>query len=151
MSEKTFSDAKQIIVIRPKSVVENVAFHYADFSDVKKLIQFVGSKPTIDENAAIWFGKFLIPDDSLVVRDSFGRVSTVLTMEQAETKYNVVASHDFKTEDIAEVRVKVVKEGSKRGGITRAEIVAELKSLEIEYDVRGSKAELEATLEAAKK
>ena len=141
-------DAKKIMTIRPKAISQ-VAFHYSDFSDLKNLIQFVGSKPTIDEAGNLFFKKAKIVDNSIILRDSFGKVVAVLTEDEMKEKFEVTASCDFKPEHIAKVEIKVVPakgERSSNGGPTRAEIVEALKSAGAEFDARAPKAELEEVL-----
>jgi len=149
-TEKSIMDAKQIVVVRPKSATENVGFIYKDFSDLKKLILFVGSKPTIDEEGKLWFKKIQVTENSLVMRDAYGKVTAVLSLEEAQIKFAIVASHEYSESDANQIAVKVAKEGSSRGGATRADIVVALKAAGLEFDARGSKALLEATLAAGK-
>ena len=151
---KGFSTAKQCVVIRPKAT--NVAaFIYHGFADLKNLLQFVGSKPSIDEDGKLWFKKMQIFDNSVILRDAYGRVVEVLKYEDAETKYEIVADSEFKPEHankIAEAPNKPAgKKGGNGNGLTRQDIVDQLKSKGIEFDARASKGELEKVLAGAKK
>ena len=150
--EKIFSSSKQSLVIRPKSI-NQAAFHYEGFANVKNLILFVGSKPTIDEEGNIYFRKMKILDDSIVLRDAQGKVTEVLTVDEAVAKYEIVAESDFKPEHANKVTPKVVAEKgekSSNGDITRVQIVEELKSKKMDFNPRASKDELAAVLAKAK-
>ena len=139
---------KKVIAIRPLAVTQ-LAFVYTDFSDLKNLIQFVGSKPTIDEAGNLFFKKMKISDNSVILRDSFGKVVDVIPADKLKDKFEISAESDFKAEHIAKVEVKVVGEKSERsanGGPTRQEIYEALIASGAEFDKRANKAELERVL-----
>lgn len=153
-TESIFDNAKQSLVLRPKSI--NVqAFIYSGYNDLKNLILFVGSKPTIDENGDLWFKKTKVVANSVILRDAYGKLTEQLTFEAAAAKYEIVASSDFKPEHANKIIAKVAspkgEKTSNGNGISRQQIVDELKRNNIPFDARGSKAELQATLESGLK
>lgn len=145
-----FDEAKQIITVRPFAIMQ-AGFIYRGFSDLKNLLAFVGSKPTIDENSQLWFGEFMIAENSVILRDAQGHVTKVLNFEAAAGALELVTSEEFKPEHANVIVPKVKAEGAKssRGGASRADYVVALKAAAIEFDARASKAELIATFEAA--
>ena len=147
-----FDEAKQIITVAPLSVIaDQAAFIYRGFFDLKNLLAFVGSKPMIDENSCLWFGKFQVAENSVILRTAQGHVSEVLTFDKATSKYAITSESNFLPEHANVVQPKVVKEGSKRSanGKSRADYVVALKAQNIEFDARASKDQLIATFEAA--
>jgi hypothetical protein len=153
-STTAFENAKQSLVVRPLSL-NTQAFIYSGYTDLKNLILFVGSKPTIDENGDLWFKKTKVVANSVILRDAYGKLTEQLTFEQAAGKYEIVASSDFKPEHANKIIAKVASEKSEKSsngnGISRQGIVDELKRNNIPFDSRSSKAELEATLTAGLK
>lgn len=156
IENSVFDSAKQSVVIRPKSVNQQ-AFVYRGYNDLKNMILFVGSKPTIDENGDLWFKKTKVVANSVLLRDAYGRLTEQLTFDEASEKYEIVAQSDFKPEHANKIVAKVAGEKKERNGngngnaMSRNAIVDELKRNNIAFNARGSKAELEATLEAGLK
>jgi hypothetical protein len=102
---RTFATAKQSVVIRPKAP-NTLAFVYHGFTDLKNLVKFVGSRPTIDENGDLYFRKNLIKDNSVILRDAFGKVIEVLNYNDASAKYEIVGDSEFKAEHANKVETK---------------------------------------------
>ena len=113
--ENPFSNAKQALILKPKTV-SITAFNYRNSSDLKNLIDFVGSKPKVDVNdsGAIVFSykKHQIKDNSIILRDSFGNVTRVMGYAEAAEIYDVSAQSDFKPE-MKVVPAPKVKKGKK--------------------------------------
>lgn len=128
-AKKEFTTAKQLVILRPSST-EVLGFIYHDFSDLKNLIKFVGTRPTIDEEGKLWFRKLQVPDNSVVIRDAFGQVTNVMNYETASTKFTLVSDSDFLPAHAAIIKSKEVPEGGK---MTKVEIQAELTKLGIEF------------------
>jgi hypothetical protein len=128
---KSFSQAKSSVVIRPKSV-NTQGFIYRDFTDLKNLVKFVGGRPSIDENGELWFGKHNIKDNSLIIRTGTGKVYEVLTMEEAETQFEIVADSTFLPEH---ANVTVAKAPKVKGdkGMTRNELKDALTKMKVEF------------------
>jgi len=137
----SFSKAKQSIVVRPRA--NNVqAFIYHDFSDLKNLVRFVGTKPTIDEEGNLYFRKQLINDNSVILRDAYGRVEEVLTYDAAAVKYEIVAESEFKPEHANNV---IAKEKSSNGnGLTRQDLKDALTKAKIVFKNGLTKDQLQA-------
>ena len=136
--EKDFSTAKQVVAIRPLSQSTKVGFLFTDFSDLKKLVLFVGKKPQIDENGDLFYKKFKITNNSLIIRDSFGNVTEVLELEKAAEHYEVLESHSFSETDINEVQAKVIGERKTRGEVpegelSRKDLIAYFEANQIKY------------------
>jgi hypothetical protein len=111
--KSVFATAKQSLVLRPNSI--NVsAFIYHSFADLKNLIKFVGTKPQIDEEGRLYFKKVLIPDNCVILRDTQGKVQRVMTFDEAESNYEIVAQSDFKPEHANTIIPVVVKSRSKK-------------------------------------
>ncbi|NMC99107.1 MAG: hypothetical protein GYA62_05240 [Bacteroidales bacterium] len=140
---KNFESAKQMVVIRPRTV-NQVAFVYRDFSDLKNLIKFVGSKPSIDEEGKLWFGKLPIPDNCVVLRNSYGKVTEVHDFKAAEMYYEIAADSEFKPEHANKVEPKPVKEGHKENGISRSAMKEALRKASIGFKSGLTKDELSA-------
>ena len=92
--ENPFTSAKESIVITPKVTAEQV-YHYKGFENLKNLIGFVGARPLINEDGSLQFRKVLIPENSIIFRNSLGQVTKVMNYESAGTMYDIVAQSDF--------------------------------------------------------
>ena len=148
-SKSDFASLKQSIVIRPKS--NNLqGFIYHDFSDLKNLVRFVGTKPQIDEEGNLYFRKTMIPDNSVVLRDAYGRVEKVMSFEQADKDYEIVGQSDFKPEH---ANVVIAKEKSTNGnkGMTREELKVALTKAKIDFKSGLTRDQLQGIYDANKK
>ena len=129
VSKKEFTSAKQLVILRPNST-EVLAFIYHDFSDLKNLIKFVGSRPTIDEDGKLWFRKNQIPENSVVIRDSFGQVTHVMKYDDAATKYTIISDSEFLPAHAAIVKTREI---SAEGKMSKVQIQEELTKLGVEF------------------
>jgi hypothetical protein len=145
INPKNFADAKQSVIIRPRTA-NQMAFLYHDFSDLKNLVKFVGSKPSIDEEGNLWFGKTMIPDNCLVIRNSYGKVTEVLSYEQAATHYEIVADSEFKPEhaNVVEKKASEPKAAGADKGMTRTELKEALTAKKIDFKSGLTKEQLQA-------
>lgn len=130
-ASKNFASSKQSLVIRP-TTVNQMAFHYGDFSDLKNLILFVGSKPSIDEEGKLWFGKQEIKDDSIVLRNSYGKVTDVLTCDKAAEQFEIVAESEFKPEHANKVERKAPSEKGE-GKMSRSDLKDALTAAKVDF------------------
>jgi|WetSurMetagenome_2_1015567.scaffolds.fasta_scaffold1216976_1 hypothetical protein len=111
-NENLFTSSKQSLVIAPKTTKQQ-AFIYRSMADLENLILFVGNTPkiAIDKGKPILnYGKHTIKDDSVILRNSFGEVTTVLSMEEANAQYDIVAQSEFLPEHKNKVITKPKKE-----------------------------------------
>lgn len=141
-TSKTFANAKSALVVRPKSVNE-MAFIYRNFSDLKNLVKFVGSKPSIDEEGNLYFRKQMIADNSVIFRNSYGQVTDVLPLEKAEEKYEIVADSEFKPEHANTIQEKPVRVAGDKTGMTRKELKEALTKAKVEYKTGLTRAQLQ--------
>jgi hypothetical protein len=99
-NENPFTTAKQSLIINPKTVSKQ-AFHYQHLTDLENLIGFVGTEPKVkivNGKMVIIFGKHEIKEGTIILRNSFGQVTDVLTYEQANDLYEIKAQSEFKAE-----------------------------------------------------
>lgn len=141
-TSKTFANAKSALVVRPKSVNE-MAFIYRNFSDLKNLVKFVGSKPSIDEEGNLYFRKQMIADNSVIFRNSYGQVTEVLPLEKAEEKYEIVADSEFKPEHANTVTEKPARVAGEKSGMTRKELKEALNKAKVEFKTGLTRAQLQ--------
>ena len=92
--ENPFTSAKESIVITPKVTPERV-YHYKGFENLKNLIGFVGARPLINEDGGLQFKKVLVPENSIIFRNSLRHVTKVMNYESAATMYDIAAQSDF--------------------------------------------------------
>jgi len=102
------ADTRQSLALKPKVVVVQ-AFHYRGFKDLKNLIQFVGSRPIINEDASLQFKKVIIPDNSIVFRNEYGAVVRVMSYDEANKMYEIGAQSDWKPEHANKVKAREVR------------------------------------------
>jgi hypothetical protein len=132
-SAKSFASARQSVIIRPRTA-EQQGFIYHNFSDLKNLVKFVGSKPSIDEEGNLWFRKQMIPDNSVILRNSYGQVTDVLSFDKAEEQYTVVLDSEFKPEHANKVEKKEPSvKGGNGGGMTRNDLKDALTKAKIDF------------------
>jgi hypothetical protein len=116
-NENLFTTAKQYLIINPKTVSKQ-AFHYQSISDLENLIGFVGTEPKVKivtGKMVVVFGKHEIKDKSIILRNSYGQVTDVLSYEQANELYDIKAQSEFKAEHKNKVIQKpVVKKSPKK-------------------------------------
>jgi hypothetical protein len=107
-----FEVAKQSLVISPKTIKEQ-AFIYRSISDLENLIGFVGTTPKVDIDKGkmvLTFRKHIVTDNSLILRNAYGEVTNVMTLENANKIYDIVAQSEFLPEHKNKVVVKVKPE-----------------------------------------
>lgn len=148
-TSKSFDNSKQAVIIRPRST-NTLAFIYHDFSDLKNLILFVGSKPQIDEEGKLYFRKLQIPDNSVILRNAYGQVTEVLKFDTAAQRYEIVADSEFKPEHANKVETKPQGEKTK-GGMNRQQLKDALTKAKIEFKSGLTKEELQALYDANNK
>lgn len=105
----SFETAKQSLVINPKSV-KTQAFVYRGMQDLENLIAFVGSSPKVSVEKGkivLAFKKQIIFDNSVILRNSYGEVTSVMTYEKAQDEYEILAQSDFLPEHKNKVEEKV--------------------------------------------
>jgi len=116
-NENPFLSAGQSLIIKPKTIAKQ-AFKYSGVSDLENLIKFVGSEPKVKMEQGklhFTFGKKEVPDSSIVLRDAFGKVTDVLTMDEANELYEVAASREFDPKDANKVETPVKKDKKDKG------------------------------------
>jgi hypothetical protein len=107
-----FETAKQSLVIQPKTQKEQ-AFVYRTIADLENLIGFVGTTPKVDIDKGkmvLTFKKHIIGDGSVVLRNSYGEVTRVMTFEEANKIYDVAAQSEFLQEHKNKVVAKIKPE-----------------------------------------
>jgi hypothetical protein len=105
----SFEVAKQSIVINPKSV-RTQAFVYRGMQDLENLIAFVGSSPKVSVEKGkivLAFKKEVILDNRIILRNSYGEVTAVMTFEEAEKDFEILAQSEFLPEHKNKVEEKV--------------------------------------------
>jgi hypothetical protein len=108
-----FETAKSAVVLKPKSTPE-LCFIYRGMADLKNLIQFVGSRPIINEDMSIQIKKTVIPENSVIWRNPYGEVTKCMTFEQAFNSFEIAASNDFDSKFANKVLEKPVKARTKK-------------------------------------
>jgi hypothetical protein len=104
-----FETAKQSLVINPKSV-KVAAFVYRGMQDLENLIAFVGSSPKVSVEKGkivLAFKKQIIADNRVILRNAYGEVTEVMTFEDAQRDFEIVAQREFAPEDRNKVVEKV--------------------------------------------
>lgn len=115
-NENLFLNAKQSLVIKPKTVAIQ-AFNYTGIADLENLIGFVGSNPKVAMDKGVMilsFGKYTIKDKSIITRTPFGDVERTLTYAEAQELYDIAAQSEFKAEHKNKVVAKPVKTRAKK-------------------------------------
>lgn len=111
-NENPFASSKQSLILKPKTVAIQ-ALHYKGFEDLKTLIDFVGSTPKIDVdktgNPVLSFRKQTVRDNTIILRNSFGEVTRVMSYAEAAEVYEISAQSEFKAEHKNKVVDKPVK------------------------------------------
>jgi len=105
----SFETAKQSLIINPKSVKDH-AFIYRGMQDLENLIAFVGSSPkvSVDKGKIVLaFKKQIILDNRVILRNTYGEVTAVLTFEEADRDYEILAQSEFLPEHKNKVIEKV--------------------------------------------
>jgi len=105
----SFETAKQSLVINPRSV-KTQAFVYRGMQDLENLIAFVGSSPKVSVEKGkivLAFKKQIILDNSVILRNSYGEVTAVMSFEEAEKDFEIMAQREFQAEDRNKVVEKV--------------------------------------------
>lgn len=103
-----FTNAKNVVALKPKSVAVQ-AFVYKSLNDLKALISFIGNRPLINPDTSLQFKKMTVKENSVVMRNSYGEVTEVLTFDEAQNKYDIAAEHDFTAADVNKVQDKPVR------------------------------------------
>ena len=115
-NENLFVTSKQSLVIKPKTIAKQ-AFNYKGIADLENLIGFVGTAPKVNMDLGkmvLSFGKQTIKDNSIVLRNSFGQVTDVLSYAQANELYDIAAQRDFVPTDKNKVEAKPKKPADKK-------------------------------------
>jgi len=111
-NENPFASAKQSLILKPKTVAIQ-ALNFKGFEDLKTLIDFVGNTPKIDVDKngqpVLLYKKQVIKDNSIILRNSFGEVTRVMTYAEAAEIYEISAQSEFKAEHKNKVVDKPVK------------------------------------------
>jgi hypothetical protein len=132
-TSKSFNTAKQCVVIRSKSP-NTMGFVYHDFTDLKNLIQFVGTRPQIDEDGKLYFRKTQVKENSLILRDASGRVTNVLSYEEAERTFEIVAESDFKPEHANKITLVPKSNNKANGEMTKVQLQEKLTQMKIPFN-----------------
>ena len=112
--ENVFEVALQSLVLSPKTTKVQ-AFIYRSVNDLENLVRFLGVAPKVifeKGKMTYQFGKILVPDNSVIMRDSYGTITRVLTFAEANDKYDIAAQREFdnaKDSQTPEVKAKVVR------------------------------------------
>jgi hypothetical protein len=112
--ENVFEVAQQSLILSPKTTKVQ-AFIYRSVNDLENLVRFLGVAPKVifeKGKMTYQFGKILVPDNSIIMRDSYGTITRVLTYAEANDKYDIAAQRDFdiaKDSQTPEVKAKVVR------------------------------------------
>ena len=115
----SFENAKQSLVINPRSTSKTQAFVYRGMQDLENLIAFVGVSPKVSVEKGkivLAFKKQIIFDNSVILRNSYGEVIAVMTYGEAETKYEIVAQSEFLPEhkNKLEEKIKYVRKENRK-------------------------------------
>jgi hypothetical protein len=114
-NENIFTDAKQSLILRPKSI-QVAAFKYNESADLMNLISFVGKEPKVKVDKGkmvLTFGKKDVKEGNIVLRNSYGEVTNVFTPAEANDKYEIVASSEFKPEHANKIAKKPPRKSKK--------------------------------------
>jgi hypothetical protein len=108
-NENPFANAKQSLILKPKTIAIQ-AFNYKGLEDLKNLIDFVGSTPKIDVDKSgqpiLLYKKNVLKENSIIMRNSFGEVTNVLTYPDAAEVFDISAQSEFKPEHKNKVQDK---------------------------------------------
>lgn len=89
----TFENCKSNVILKIK-VVPKAAFVYRSVDDLKMLIDFVKAEPKakiIEGKLTLAYGKANLFDNCVVLLSEVGKVSEVLTLDEAEKRYEIAA------------------------------------------------------------
>jgi hypothetical protein len=90
----TFENARSNVIIRTKQIPK-AAFIYHSQDDLKGAIEFVKSAPKASVNDAgkvvLSFGKCDLSDNTLILLNEVGKVSEIISLEEAEKRFEIVA------------------------------------------------------------
>jgi hypothetical protein len=103
-----FTNAKQSLLLKPKTTTIQ-AFIYHGIEDLENLIGFVGVAPkvNIDKGQMVLsFGRTNIQNNSVIMRNAYGEVTKVLTLDEANAQYDIAASSEFLPEHKNKLVVK---------------------------------------------
>jgi len=114
----SFESAKQSLVINPRST-KTQAFAYHGMQDLENLITFVGTSPKVSVEKGkivLAFKKQVILDDRIILRNSYGEVTAVMTYDEANTQYEIVAESAFLPEhkNKLEEKVKYIRKENRK-------------------------------------
>ena len=110
-NENNFNTASQSLILKTK-VTPEAAFNYKGIADLENLIGFIGTAPKVNVDKGkmvLSFGKYTINDNSVVLRNSYGEVTKVLSYEDANNIYDIAAQSEFKPEHKNKVIEKIKK------------------------------------------
>jgi hypothetical protein len=112
--QNVFEVALQSLVLSPKTTKVQ-AFIYRSVNDLENLVRFLGVAPKVifDKGKMTYqFGKVLVPDNSVIMRDTYGTITRVMTYAEAAEKYDIAAQREFdnaKDSQIAQAKIKAVR------------------------------------------
>lgn len=89
----TFDNCKSQLILKVK-VIPKPAFVYRSVNDLKALIDFVKAEPKakiVDGKLTLAYGKTNLFDNCVICLSEVGKVSEVLTLKEAELKYEIAA------------------------------------------------------------
>lgn len=89
----TFENCKSLVILKIK-VIPKPAFVYRSIADLKALIDFVKSEPKakiIEGKLTLAYGKVNLFDNCVVLLSEIGKVSQILTLEEAEKTFEIAA------------------------------------------------------------
>ena len=114
----SFESAKQSLVINPRST-KTQAFVYRGMPDLENLIAFVGTSPKVSVEKGkivLAFKKQVILDNTVILRNSYGEVTAVMSYDEAETKYEILAQSVFLPEhkNKLEEKVKYIRKENRK-------------------------------------
>lgn len=114
----SFENAKQSLVINPRSL-KTQAFVYRGMQDLENLIAFVGVSPKVSVEKGkivLAFKKQIILDNRVILRNSYGEVTAVMTYEEADKDFEVLAESAFLPEhkNKLEEKIKYVRKENRK-------------------------------------
>jgi hypothetical protein len=90
---KTFENCKNNVILKIK-VIPKVAFVYRSILDLECLINFAKAEPRakiIEGKLTLSYGKINLFDNSVIFLSEVGKISEVLTFDEASKKYEITA------------------------------------------------------------
>ena len=118
-SNNSFEVAKQSLVINPRSTSKTQAFVYRGMQDLENLIAFVGTSPKVSVEKGkivLAFKKQIILDNRVILRNSYGEVTAVMTYEEADKDFEILGQSEFLPEhkNKLEEKVKYIRKENRK-------------------------------------